>query len=106
MELKEILKTNIIKYEYIEKVLGSKMHEDTVCGLKWRKNKIRLGRAFATGQFLFQSQFLSGRNRLDVVRFLAVMAEKDFLPLTQNVVRGLNDKLYEKRKTAALEIER
>ncbi|XP_027047389.1 protein VAC14 homolog [Pocillopora damicornis] len=34
------------------------------------------------------------------------MAEKDFLPLTQNVVRGLNDKLYEKRKTAALEIER
>lgn len=41
-----------------------------------------------------------------MVRFLAVMAEKDFLPLTQNVVRGLNDKLYEKRKTAALEIER
>ncbi|CAH3026669.1 unnamed protein product [Porites evermanni] len=34
------------------------------------------------------------------------MAEKDFLPLTQNIVRGLNDKLYEKRKTAALEIER
>lgn len=34
------------------------------------------------------------------------MSEKDFLPLTQNVVRGLNDKLYEKRKVAALEIER
>ncbi|PFX23014.1 Protein VAC14-like [Stylophora pistillata] len=34
------------------------------------------------------------------------MAEKDFQPLTQNVVRGLNDKLYDKRKTAALEIER
>ncbi|XP_020613432.1 protein VAC14 homolog [Orbicella faveolata] len=34
------------------------------------------------------------------------MAEKDLSPLTQNVVRGLNDKLYEKRKTAALEIER
>ena len=27
-------------------------------------------------------------------------------PLTQAVVRGLNDKLYDKRKTAALEIER
>ncbi|XP_065199328.1 protein VAC14 homolog [Sycon ciliatum] len=34
------------------------------------------------------------------------MAEKDFSPLTQAVVRGLNDKLYEKRKTAALEVER
>ncbi|EDO30641.1 predicted protein [Nematostella vectensis] len=34
------------------------------------------------------------------------MTEKDYLPLTQNVVRGLNDKLYEKRKTAALEVER
>ena len=44
--------------------------------------------------------------RINVVRFLARMAEKDLLPLTQNVVRGLNDKLYEKRKTAALEIER
>ncbi|XP_031569488.1 protein VAC14 homolog [Actinia tenebrosa] len=32
--------------------------------------------------------------------------EKDHLPLTPNVVRGLNDKLYEKRKTAALEVER
>ena len=41
-----------------------------------------------------------------MVQFLAVMAEKDFQPLTQNVVRGLNDKLYDKRKTAALEIER
>ncbi|KXJ24188.1 protein VAC14 homolog [Exaiptasia diaphana] len=34
------------------------------------------------------------------------MTEKDLLPLTPNVVRGLNDKLYEKRKTAALEVER
>lgn len=46
------------------------------------------------------------RSRINVVRFLATMAEKDLSPLTQNVVRGLNDKLYEKRKTAALEIER
>eukprot|EP00111_Clytia_hemisphaerica_P021141 TCONS_00062279-protein len=34
------------------------------------------------------------------------MAEKDYSPLSIQVVRGLNDKLYEKRKTAALEIER
>lgn len=34
------------------------------------------------------------------------MAEKDYSPLSIQVVRGLNDKLYEKRKSAALEIER
>lgn len=34
------------------------------------------------------------------------MSEKDYAPLSIQVVRGLNDKLYEKRKTAALEIER
>lgn len=50
--------------------------------------------------------FPAWKNRINVIRFLAAMAEKDLLPLTQNVVRGLNDKLYEKRKTAALEIER
>ena len=50
--------------------------------------------------------FLSVKFRPNVVRFFFAMAEKDFLPLTQNIVRGLNDKLYEKRKTAALEIER
>ncbi|XP_044519032.1 protein VAC14 homolog [Gracilinanus agilis] len=33
-------------------------------------------------------------------------AEKDFAPLTPNIVRALNDKLYEKRKVAALEIEK
>ncbi|KAA0724456.1 Protein VAC14 -like protein [Triplophysa tibetana] len=32
--------------------------------------------------------------------------EKDFTPLTPNIVRALNDKLYEKRKVAALEIEK
>lgn len=32
--------------------------------------------------------------------------EKDFSPLTPNIVRALNDKLYEKRKVAALEIEK
>ncbi|CAH1779830.1 unnamed protein product [Owenia fusiformis] len=34
------------------------------------------------------------------------MNEKDFSPLTPSCVRSLNDKLYEKRKVAALEIER
>ena len=34
------------------------------------------------------------------------MAEKDMFPLNQNLMRGLNDKMYEKRKIAALEIER
>lgn len=34
------------------------------------------------------------------------MSEKDYAPLSIQVVRSLNDKLYEKRKTAALEIER
>nr|XP_020465927.1 protein VAC14 homolog [Monopterus albus] len=33
-------------------------------------------------------------------------SEKDFSPLTPNIVRALNDKLYEKRKVAALEIEK
>ena len=32
--------------------------------------------------------------------------EKDFAPLTPNIVCALNDKLYEKRKVAALEIEK
>uniref|UniRef100_A0ACB8EAS4 PtdIns(3,5)P(2) sythesis regulation factor n=1 Tax=Sphaerodactylus townsendi TaxID=933632 RepID=A0ACB8EAS4_9SAUR len=32
--------------------------------------------------------------------------EKDFAPLTPGIVRALNDKLYEKRKVAALEIEK
>uniref|UniRef100_A0A672SNP7 Protein VAC14 homolog n=1 Tax=Sinocyclocheilus grahami TaxID=75366 RepID=A0A672SNP7_SINGR len=32
--------------------------------------------------------------------------DKDFSPLTPNIVRALNDKLYEKRKVAALEIEK
>ncbi|RXM30644.1 Protein VAC14-like [Acipenser ruthenus] len=32
--------------------------------------------------------------------------EKDFSPLTPSIVRALNDKLYEKRKVAALEIEK
>jgi hypothetical protein len=36
------------------------------------------------------------------------MADKDrmFDPLTSTMVKGLNDKLYDKRKAAALEIER
>lgn len=34
------------------------------------------------------------------------MTERDFAPLTLATVRGLNDKLYEKRKVAALEVEK
>ncbi|CAH1958178.1 unnamed protein product [Acanthoscelides obtectus] len=34
------------------------------------------------------------------------MSEKDYAPLSSACVRALNDKLYEKRKTAALEIEK
>lgn len=35
------------------------------------------------------------------------MSDRDqYLPLTPNLVRSLNDKLYEKRKVAALEIEK
>ncbi|UYV65840.1 VAC14, partial [Cordylochernes scorpioides] len=34
------------------------------------------------------------------------MGEKDFAPLTSHCVRALNDKLYDKRKSAALEIEK
>ncbi|KAM4722470.1 protein VAC14 homolog [Rhinophrynus dorsalis] len=33
-------------------------------------------------------------------------AERDLSPLTPNIVRALNDKMYEKRKVAALEIEK
>lgn len=32
--------------------------------------------------------------------------EAKYLPLTQGVMRNLTDKLYEKRKAAALEIEK
>ncbi|KFM68961.1 Protein VAC14-like protein, partial [Stegodyphus mimosarum] len=34
------------------------------------------------------------------------MSDKDYAPLSSYCVRALNDKLYEKRKTAALEIEK
>lgn len=36
------------------------------------------------------------------------MADKDrqYEPLTSSIVKGLNDKMYEKRKNAAVEIER
>lgn len=34
------------------------------------------------------------------------MTDKDYSPLSPACVRALNDKLYEKRKVAALEIER
>ncbi|XP_054714365.1 protein VAC14 homolog [Uloborus diversus] len=34
------------------------------------------------------------------------MTDKDYSPLSSSCVRALNDKLYEKRKTAALEIEK
>ena len=34
------------------------------------------------------------------------MTEKDMFPLNPTLMRGLNDKIYEKRKAAALEIER
>ncbi|XP_050497595.1 protein VAC14 homolog isoform X1 [Diabrotica virgifera virgifera] len=34
------------------------------------------------------------------------MSEKDYAPLSSACVRALNDKLYERRKTAALEIEK
>ena len=33
------------------------------------------------------------------------MADKDYAPLSTACVRALNDRLYEKRKAAALEIE-
>lgn len=47
--------------------------------------------------------------RLDIFSKTAATkmnTEKDFSPLTPNIVRALNDKLYEKRKVAALEIEK
>ena len=34
------------------------------------------------------------------------MSEKDYAPLSASCIRALNDKLYEKRKVAALEIEK
>lgn len=34
------------------------------------------------------------------------MSEKDYAPLSSACVRALNDKLYDRRKTAALEIEK
>lgn len=37
---------------------------------------------------------------------MATINERDFSPLNLATVRGLNDKLYEKRKVAALEVEK
>lgn len=34
------------------------------------------------------------------------MTDKDFAPLSTACVRALNDKIYDKRKAAALEIEK
>lgn len=34
------------------------------------------------------------------------MTDKDFAPLSAACVRALNDKIYDKRKAAALEIEK
>lgn len=34
------------------------------------------------------------------------MSEKDYAPLSAACVRALNEKLYDRRKTAALEIEK
>jgi len=34
------------------------------------------------------------------------MTDKDYSPLSNACVRALNDKLYDKRKAAALEIEK
>lgn len=42
----------------------------------------------------------------DTLATCKMNTEKDFSPLTPNIVRALNDKLYEKRKVAALEIEK
>lgn len=44
--------------------------------------------------------------RLESFAAAKMNTEKDFSPLTPNIVRALNDKLYEKRKVAALEIEK
>ena len=72
-------------------------------------NQIDLERAFSQrdrlGQISSQS-FILGGSRTNVVHFVVKMAEKDLSPLTPSIARGLNDKLYEKRKVAALEIER
>lgn len=35
-----------------------------------------------------------------------MISERDYAPLSPACVRSLNDKLYEKRKAAALEIEK
>ena len=40
------------------------------------------------------------------VDFTDGMAEKDYAPLSAACVRALSDKLYDKRKAAALEIEK
>ena len=37
---------------------------------------------------------------------MANASDRDFAPLNLATVRGLNDKLYEKRKVAALEVEK
>lgn len=47
-----------------------------------------------------------GLRSREAPRAATMNPEKDFAPLTPNIVRALNDKLYEKRKVAALEIEK
>ena len=42
----------------------------------------------------------------DSFSWFSLIMDKDYAPLSASCVRALNDKLYEKRKVAALEIER
>lgn len=38
--------------------------------------------------------------------FYSIMSDRDYAPLSPACVKALNDKLYDKRKAAALEIEK
>lgn len=62
---------------------------------------------------MLRSVQLSGEHPVEAISnfcevhwYNQVNMERDFAPLSQACVRALNDKMYEKRKAAALEIEK
>ena len=51
------------------------------------------------------SQF-TNRRQIEDLNIIQNMSDKDYAPLSSHCVRALCDKMYDKRKAAALEIEK
>ena len=49
---------------------------------------------------------LTNRRQIEDLNIIQTMSDKDYAPLSSHCVRALCDKMYDKRKAAALEIEK